>query len=71
MFSGKRMIKSIMALKKIKSGFIADSLEMDRQAFYNWLNRDNPMMLDKLIEVADVLGCDVALIDRETGEVYK
>lgn len=70
MFNGKRILKTIMTEKRIKSGYIADTLKMDRQAFYNWLNREKGMTVDKLTAVADILGCDVVLVDRETGKIY-
>ena len=71
MFNGKRVVKMIMADKGIKSGFIADTLDMDRQVFYNWLNREKGMTVDKLSSVADILGCEVVLRDKETGKIYE
>lgn len=36
----------------------------------NLLSNDN-LRMSTLEEWADALGCDVALIDRETGEIYR
>lgn len=63
-----RIIKTAMLAKKVKSGELAELLGKDKQAFYNWLSRDT--MGDKIIEVADALGCDIVLRDRETGKIY-
>lgn len=65
----KALIKTVMVQKDIKSGYIAEQLEMDKQVFYNWLNRDK-MTVSNLVRVANVLGCDVVLRDRETGKIY-
>lgn len=37
---------------------------------YNVLSRGH-ILSDTIEAWADALGCDVALIDRETGEIYK
>lgn len=64
------LIKSVMKAKKVKSGALADKLNYKEQAFYNKLSRDT-MSAKFLCVVADALDCDVALIDRETGEIYR
>lgn len=66
----KKMIKKAMLDKGIKSGFIADKLDIDRQFLYNWLYKPDTEAFERLVAIADILGCDVALIDRESGNVY-
>lgn len=71
MIDGKAMLKSVMARKNIRTGQVADALGYERrQTFANWLQY-NSMTLDKFADVADYLGCDVVLLDRESGEIYK
>lgn len=67
---GRAILRSIMARKNIKIGSVAEALGYKRQTFANWMQY-NKMTLDKFCEAADVLGCDVVLIDRETGEIYR
>lgn len=64
-----KAIKDAMKYKGIKSNQLADLLGRDRQVFYNWLYKDT--MGDKVIEVADALGCDVVLIDRKTRKQFR
>lgn len=66
----KTIIKSVMKNRKTKSGTLADSLGMQHQAFYNKLNRGT-MSANFLVEIADAMNCDIAFVDRETGEIYK
>ena len=66
----KAVIKSAMKQQKIKSGMLAELLGMQRQAFYNKLNRGT-MSANFFIEIADALGCDVVFRDRETGEIIE
>lgn len=64
-----KAIKEAMEYKGIKSGQLADVLGKNRQTLYNWLSKDT--MGDKVIEVADALGCDVVLIDRKTRKQFR
>ena len=71
MINGKVALKSVMLKKGMKSGQVADALGYkSRQVFFNWLS-SNAMSLAKFAIVADALGCDVVLLDRETGEIYR
>lgn len=64
-----KAIKDAMKYKGVKSGQLAETLGKDKQVFYNWLSKDT--MGDKVIEVADALGCDVVLIDRKTRKQFR
>lgn len=70
MADGKSTIRSVMAKKNIKIGKLAEMLGDNRQTLANTMQY-NRMSLNKFAEIADVLGCDVTLIDRETGEMFK
>ena len=62
-------IKNAMLHKGLKSGAVAKLIGKDTQNFYNQLNRD-AMKFSEVEMIADVMGCDVMLVDRETGEAY-
>ena len=62
-------IKTAMVVKGVKSGDLAEQLEKIPQTFYNMLNRDS-MRFSEVEAIADALGCDVVLRDRETGRIF-
>lgn len=62
-------IKLCMTDKDIKSGSLAEKLGSDPQVFYNKLNRDTWKFSD-VETIANILGCDLLLVDRETGKTY-
>lgn len=62
-------IKIAMASKNIKPGAVADALGVPAQTFYNKINRDT-MKFSDVETIAAALGCDVVLIDKETGKTY-
>ncbi len=69
MGAGKH-IKQCMLDKNIKSGSLAEALGYEqKQVFYNKLSRDK-MSFDDVEKIADLLGCDLLLVDRETGKTY-
>lgn len=65
----KKHIKMAMEDKEIKPGKVAELIEMPAQSFYNKINRDSMSFLD-VEKIANVLNCDVVLVDRETGRRY-
>lgn len=65
-------IKIAMTDKNIKPGALAAALGYDedkRQVFYNKISRDT-MKFEDVEKIADVLGCDVVLVDRITKKLY-
>lgn len=70
MADGKATIRSIMAKKNIKIGQLAQMLGDNRQTLANTMQY-NKMSLNKFASIADALGCDIVLIDRDTGENYR
>ena len=62
-------IKTAMLDKGIKPGAVAVALGSDPQVFYNKICRDTLKFSD-VEKIADALGCDVVLIDRETKKTY-
>lgn len=67
----KKRIKLAMLKKDIKVGALAEMTDIEVAQLSVWLSRPDSISLVKLSELADALGCDIALVDRNTGEVYK
>ena len=67
----KKTLKLAMLKKDIKMGALAKLIDEDSLALSVWFSRPDGKSLDKLTQIANALGCDIALVDRNTGEVYK
>ena len=65
-----QMLKSVMKRKKITQFALAEMLDKPYNTVRNTLVADN-MKMKSLEEYADALGCDVVLLDRGTGEIYR
>ena len=68
MGAGKH-IKTAMIDKGIKAGKVAEILGDNPQVFYNKMSRDS-FKYAEAERIADALGCDIVLRDRETGKTY-
>lgn len=66
----KRTLKSIMVKKNIKLGQLATMLDAKPVQTSVWFARDDGQSLEKIKKIADLLGCSMAFIDKETGAVY-
>jgi len=55
--------KTIKELNEMRGG------EQPLQSLYNQINRDSWRFAD-VEKLADLLGCDVVLVDRQTGKLY-
>lgn len=63
-----RVLARVRADKGIPERFFRDTC---RVSFYNWLwGRFRPR-LHTVAEVASLLGCDLALVERDTGRVWQ
>lgn len=67
----KAIVKQVMAKKHIKTGTLAKELGMESPQMSVWLAREDNQTFQKLIQIADILDCDIAFVDRATGEVFK
>lgn len=68
--SATKQIKKVMIDKNIKSGTLAELFgQKETQTFYNRLSRDTWKYSD-VEKIADLLGCDLLFVDRETGKTY-
>lgn len=63
-------LKKVMRAKKITQTDIAEATGTTLSTVRKAMVKTN-INTDTLIAYADALGCDVALIDRETGEIYR
>lgn len=64
-----KQIKQVMIEKNIKVGELAGKIGMNPQPFSTKLYRDT-MSFSDVEKIADALGCDVKLVDRETGKEF-
>ena len=62
-------LKTAMLYKGIKQKEIAEQLGISKQTLYNCLSNDN-LTFKRACDIADLLQCDIVLIDRETGKIY-
>lgn len=66
----KRTLKSIMVKKNIKLGQLATMLDAEPVQTSVWFARDDGQSIEKIIKAAELMGCTMAFIDKETGAVY-
>ena len=69
MMGAAKHIKTAMTVKGIKSGELAALVGKTAPNLYNILSRD-VLRFSEVEAMADALGCDVVLRDRETGRFY-
>jgi len=67
--SGSKTIKVIMIDKGLKVKDLASKLGVNERVLSNKLYRDT-FSLDEYIKIANVLGCDVKTIARDTNKEY-
>lgn len=68
--SASKTIKKIMLDKNITVKALAEKLGMTPQVLSNKLYRDT-FTYNDYVKIADVLGCDVKTISRDTNIEYK
>lgn len=62
-------IKKALKDKRITQEQLAEMVNKPTQTVYNMMHRDT--MKFTMVEIyADAIGCDVVLVDRETGKIY-
>lgn len=69
MLDAKKAIKHLMLDRNIKPKEMANLLGIKPQAFSNWLYRSDIPKINTADEVLSLLGCHLAIVDDETGEV--
>ena len=64
-----KQIKQAMLEKNIKVSDLAEKIGMKPQPLSTKLYRDT-MSYSDVEKIADALGCDVRIVDRETGKTF-
>lgn len=64
-----KSIKVAMVDKGIRAKELAEKSGLQTHNVYNSLNKDN-MTFERASLLADALGCEIVLIDKETGKIY-
>lgn len=67
--SASKQIKQVMIEKDVKLSELAVKIGMKSQPLSNKLYRDTMSYAD-VEKIAAALGCDVKLVDRETGKEF-
>ena len=67
--SASKQIKQEMLEKNIKISDLAEKINMKPQPLSNKLYRDT-MSYSDVEKIANTLGCDVKIVDRETGKTF-
>lgn len=62
-------IKQLMQEKGVSVKELAEMLEINSQSMSNKLYRDS-FSYNEVVKIADLLGCDVKLIMRDTGKEF-
>jgi len=65
-----RLIKQLMREKGIKQKDLADELSVTFQRVSTLLKQDN-IEVDNAKRILEVLGCELIVSDKETGESYQ
>lgn len=69
MLDVKKAIKHLILDKGIKVNELATRLEMKPQALSNWLYRGDIPKVSTTDEILAELGCHLAIVDDETGQI--
>ena len=69
MLDVKKSVKLIALSKGIKVGKLAEQLGMKQQALSDWLYRSDVPRLDTAEKILNELGCHLAIVDDETGDI--
>ena len=64
-----KQIKQVMIEKNVKINELAEKIGMKAQPLSNKLYRDTMSYTD-VEAIANALGCDVKIIDRDTGKQF-
>lgn len=65
-----KLLKKAFIEKNVKPGAVADALGVDRQVFYNKINRDKMSFADAE-KIAAAAGCRFVLVDEKTSKIIE
>lgn len=69
MLDVKKSVKLIALSRGIKVGKLAERLGMKQQALSDWLYRSDIPRMDTAEKILNELGCHLAIVDDESGEI--
>lgn len=69
MLDAKKAIKHLILERGIKINVLAKTLGLTPQSFSNWLYRPDSPRINKTEKILAELGCHLAIIDDESGEI--
>lgn len=65
----KKAIKHLMIDRGLKAKQMSEELDMNVRAFSNWLYKPDDPRLGTVEGILKVLGCHLAIVDDESGEI--
>lgn len=69
MLDAKKAIKHLIIDRGIKVGKLAETQGQSAQSFSNWLYRPDSPRINKTESILAELGCHLAIVDNESGEI--
>lgn len=69
MIDVKKAIKHLIIDRGEKVGKLASRLDMKQQALSDWLYRSDIPRMDTAEKILNELGCHLAIVDDESGEI--
>lgn len=69
MLDTRKAVKHLMIDRGIKAKQLSESIGMNTRAFSNWLYKKDTSRLDTIENILSGLGCHLAIVDDETGEI--
>lgn len=69
MLDAKKAIKHLIIDRGVKVNQLADALGLTAQSFSNWLYRPDSPRINKTESILKELGCHLAIVDDESGEI--
>lgn len=69
MLDAKKAIKHLALDRNIKVNQLAEGVGIKPQALSNWLYRPDSPTIVKVENLLSLLGCHLAIVDDESGEI--
>lgn len=69
MLDVRKAIKHLMLDRNLKAKQMAELMDMNVRAYSNWLYKTDDPRLGTVEGILKQLGCHLAIVDDETGEI--
>ncbi len=69
MLDVRKAIKHLMIDQNLKTRELADRVGMNQKTLSNWLYKPDIPRLDTIEKILAELGCHLAIVDDESGEI--